>query len=251
MSQRQPINTRSGSKDLESSSTTQTRSLITDTSDIPTHEGITLKSIHELITNMRVEITTLREDIRAEFRQQTDTLQQKIDSQRKEITSLMQVVSKQAGQIDYLESLNRADSIIIYGIPELNNEGNPTDLGHYVSQLTTTLQLPSILNPEFIPTRLGKKSNKPRPVKVKVKTVQEKIKLVTKARTQLKTIPAYKNVFINFDESPISRKENARLRAKVKELRQLHPDKVVKIVKRNLLVDNVTVDSFDLSNQIF
>ena len=61
-----------------------------------------------------------------------------------------------------------------------------------------------------------------------------------------------KKVFINQDESPLSRKESYRLRNERNRLRDLAENRGKKIViyKRKLLIDDVIVDEFKIENQI-
>ena len=62
-----------------------------------------------------------------------------------------------------------------------------------------------------------------------------------------------KVIFINHDETPLTRKENYRLRQERNRLRMLEEnhDKKIVISKGKLLVDDIVYDQFKIENQIF
>ena len=66
----------------------------------------------------------------------------------------------------------------------------------------------------------------------------------------LKNFEAAK-IYINYDEPYHSRKENNRLRKKKSDLSKTFKDDVIKIEKGKLYHNNMIVDQFDLSNQLF
>ena len=67
---------------------------------------------------------------------------------------------------------------------------------------------------------------------------------------ELKNFTAAK-VYVNYDEPYYSRKENNRLRKKKSDLIRNHANDDIKIAKGKLYHNNMVVDQFDLSNQLF
>ena len=62
-----------------------------------------------------------------------------------------------------------------------------------------------------------------------------------------------KNIFINLDETPLTRKENTRLRKERNRLRSLEENKEKKIFisKGKLKIDNIIHDEFKIENSLF
>ena len=73
--------------------------------------------------------------------------------------------------------------------------------------------------------------------------------MIDKAK-KLKDFKAAK-VYINYDEPYYTRKENNRLRKKKAILKKDNVQDDIKILKGKLYHNNLMVDQFDLSNQIF
>ena len=88
-------------------------------------------------------------------------------------------------------------------------------------------------------------------MKIKLRNEEDKRKLVTESRKLTRTTPDLHEIFVNFDESPLTRRENARLRTSRKDLKKANPDKEVTIRGRKVYLGNVVVDEFDILNQVF
>lgn len=152
---------------------------------------------------------------------------------------------KQAITIERLDSINRNCCGIVTGIPEdANGQAILSDMW---SALNVNPQPRSTL-------RLGKPStHKSHPIKVKFQSEEQKVQVVNNSRLLFKQNSRFKNIFINWDEAPLTRAENARLRKVKKELMDQHPDKKkdIKIIKGQVLLNDNIHDSFNLRNQIF
>ena len=76
----------------------------------------------------------------------------------------------------------------------------------------------------------------------------------SKSLGQCEDTDSIRKVFIRSEDPPLTRKENRRLSDKLRELKQsLEPGSGVlyKLYKGELLRNDVVVDKFNLSNQIF
>ena len=100
--------------------------------------------------------------------------------------------------------------------------------------------------------RIGrqKQSNRPRPLIITMNTIVMKNNILYQSYN-LKRIERFKNIFINHDLPPMTRRENQRLRDHMKLLRGERPGSNVILKKGILLVDGREVDKFDVRNQIF
>ena len=111
--------------------------------------------------------------------------------------------------------------------------------------------------------RLGSKpddtENDYRQIMIKFKTNKDKYeilrcsKLLKNWRDDKDTSLGTRNIYINPDESPMTRKENARLRKERDRLRNLDENAGKKIVihKGKLKVDNIVHDELNIENQLF
>lgn len=206
----------------------------------------TNNSAGEPITTAILEecLTKLRTDIKSDNANLVNELRLEIKKQQNEINSLREIVIKQAQAIERMETINRNQYGIISGIPENDDD----DL------LKKTLDAINVTLPENSAKRIGKPdTNKRRLIRVKFNSEEERNNAVTKSRQILSNNRIFKKVYINRDEAPLTRAENARLRQAKKELikeNENHSDSI-KISQGKLLMNGVEHDSFNLRNQIF
>lgn len=157
-------------------------------------------------------------------------------------TSLENRIVHQEVQLAHLDNNSRKEFAIIHGIPEDN-----TSLETIVKKLDLKI------DNDFEPIRLGiiKQEQTYRPIKIKFKNETTKINNVKSASSKIKSSPnSYKNISINYDQNKLYRLENLRLRNVRKRLLEKYPDKIVKLYRGKVLLDNIEVDSFDLNKQL-
>ena len=113
---------------------------------------------------------------------------------------------------EYNERENRKNNLVMYGLPES---------GHLPTQIKGICYELKVKGLEIIETkRLGNTSNqttnKPRPLLIKFKTIEQKRELLSKAK-HLRQSKVYKSIFISPDLTLQERNENKKL---IDELRQ-------------------------------
>ena len=206
---------------------------------------ITVADLHEALDQLRF---TLREEIRKDFQEELRELRTTIQNQQVTIQTMKTTIIEQALCIERYEKERRANCAIIYGIPEATDSTENLN-----DKIIDILQKTEVYfnSSEVFPVRIGKKGKNPRPVKITLKSEATKKEVVAKAREKFPKKPELKSIFINYDQSPLTRKENLRLREKMKSLRVEHPQKEIKISNGLLLMDGLVVDKFDLRTQVF
>lgn len=203
-----------------------------------------LKELRDsLHTNIVNELTQQIQQLRSIIDKQNDTISlqsTQIENFKQQLSSQHNAIIHQAKRIEAMEVKNRSLNLIIRGIPE-----NPT------VPLIDDIQNNFKSNEPFnivSCSRIGKlQQNNTRPIKITVSSFDDKIKLSNFARSNLRT----KSIYVNFDEPPLTSRENKRLRDKAKSLKTDNPTKDYKLDKGRLLVDGMELDRFDLKNQIF
>ena len=207
--------------------------------------------LNAALTNLKEQLTTILEE---KFKEHTDCLHSIINKQKNEIDFLKQSVISQAVQIEKLENTNRRKYAIINGLPEVDdNEGRSVSLSETINKLIDDIGLADTvkLDPKFQIFRIGKKeTSKSRPVKIKLQSESMKHNLVTLSREHFKNNE--NKVYINYDQGPLTRKENFRLRISCNKLRNdpLNKNKRILLQKGKITVNGVIVDSFNLENAI-
>lgn len=203
---------------------------------------LTRDEIKSLLEELSVSLTA---NFKLELENQTNALRDIIDSQVETINTLKSTVVKQAVAIDRLEGINRREHAIISGLSE-ENSANDT-LTNFIQQLDVQL------DETFKPIRLGtlKNGTKSRPLKVKFRSENDKLRAIEKSRNLIRSDPQAAKIYVNFDESPLRRLENARLRQAKNDLIKKNPNKNVQIRKGKLFLENVEVDHFDITKQVF
>lgn len=161
-----------------------------------------------------------------------------IQAQNDKINQLQKVVLEQSQKLFTLERRTIEKNLIIYGLDE---DDKVDDTLKDIFKATDTCST----NIDYS-MRVGKSvpdATRPRPLKVIMKSVSSKRNALNNAK-KLRNFPEFDNVYLNADETFIERKENQRLRNKVKDIKLTSPTSAVFIRKGNVMKDNVIVDSF-------
>lgn len=206
------------------------------------------KTLHtDIVAELSTQIKELR-DIVDKQNNTIITLNETIHKQREKIDCLSNTVVQQQTQLENIEKNNRADYVIIHGLPEDN-----TPIENHISNMISMANLDvSIIDRSFSPFRLGKSvRGKTRPLKVKLSNAKNS-SLFMKSFAKLPKETKNK-MYITPDQTPLAVKENSRLRNHLNELRDLaeNKNKTVTIKRGELLIDSKVVDKFDIKNQIF
>jgi hypothetical protein len=167
-----------------------------------------------------------------------------INELEKKVTVLQKTVLQQQECMERIEANRRDNNLIISGYLETK----PDRLEDIKEILST------IAGQEIIPKRvqrLGTSLNRttPRQLLVVLADVEKRNAVLVKAKT-LKDNIDFKGVYLNADEPPMTRKENARLRKKAYDYRKLHPNSKIYIKKGKLYMNEDVIDNFNLQNQL-
>lgn len=202
-------------------------------------------------TTFHDALLKLRSDIRSDFQSEIQTLTLRIDSlqttiqeQAHEIDLLKSITKAQTYSLEQIERKNRSKQAIIVGLPEENDENLDAKIKALISKTGN-----DTCHPTRGPHRIGKKSAKARPICVYF--ISEIAKRTAIEKFRKLQDDSVKGIYMNYDETQISRQENARLRTKKKALVTANPGKQVRIHKGKLYLDDNLVDQFDVANQVF
>ena len=100
---------------------------------------------------------------------------------------------------------------------------------------------------------IGKPSTGPsknRTFKVKCTDKASRDTLLRNAKC-LRTYEQNKQIYINADLPPLTRRENSRLRTKLRQLTSTSPNADIRLIKGELTVNGTLIDQFSLENQLF
>lgn len=185
----------------------------------------------------------IKKEIRAEFDPQLTAL-------KEEIKELRTVVTKQQAFIERLDNDQRANRIIITGVPEdeVLVDGDTTAF----SDADKCELLFNLIDSR--PTvqdicRLGKPNpNKSRPIKVTLRNNSDRADVIDKASVLATRTQPFKSVRIKKDTHPAVRHEWARLHECLRKEKEKHANSGYEIKldfqNRQLLRDGVVIDSF-------
>lgn len=173
---------------------------------------------------------------------QIKELKEVIEIQANKIKTLETRFIEQEIKIAQIDNNSRKEYAILHGVPD-DNHG---------SLNTIIKKLDLKIDHDYQPIRLGiKKDTIIRPVKIKFNNEKTKINSIQSAITKMNASPdSFKNIYINYDQNYLFRSENKRLRNIRKELKAKYPNKIVRLIKGQVLLDNTVFDTFDLSKQI-
>lgn len=194
------------------------------------------------LEDLKAALAVQREDIIDNLSNKIDELKQIIELQAAKIKTLENHVGLQEIKLAQLDNLTRKEFSIIHGIPE----------DAIVEDTLKKLKLVDI-DKEYTPFRLGKKRDEGcRPIKIKFKTEKQKINLTKSANDVIRLSPdEFKDIYINYDQSPLHRSENARLRLVKNDLKNKNPGATVRILKGQVILNDTVMDKFDLRKQVF
>ena len=177
----------------------------------------------------------------------------KVNNTAKEVKTLKQVILQQQKYMEIVKRKELANNIIVTGIPnailKINNEeitDNDEKLKKIFTHIVCDDKLTNGCNILRLPLRDGADTHS---VKLQF-TSNDAVKQIMNNAKLLKNFRAAK-VYINYDEPYYSRKENNRLRKKKSDLHKAYAEDVIKILKGKLYHNDMIVDQFDLSNQLF
>ena len=176
-----------------------------------------------------------------------------------EIKSVKKVIINQQHQIERMEVEKRKCNVVLTGVSE-----NDVFFGHDVleSDLNKVITLAKIATADelnagdFIScSRIGKaKDGAPRPILVQTGSPEASNMFFShqkRLRTSISCSDSFGNVYVNRDSSFLARKEEKRLRDHRRELSGLNPNAKVYLKSNKLYLNDVVVDQFDLSKQLF
>ena len=177
----------------------------------------------------------------------------KVNMMGNDIESLKRVILEQQKYLESAKKKEVSSNIIISGIPNAaltingvevtdNNEKLEKIFNHIgcIDKLSENSKITPL------PVREGYVNHS---IKMQFKSNDDVKHIISNAKC-LKTFSAAK-IYINYDEPYYSRRENNRLRKKKSELIRNHTNDEIKIYKGKLYHNNMVVDQFDLSNQLF
>ena len=170
-----------------------------------------------------------------------------------DVETLKHVILEQQKFMEVVKRKDVANNIIVSGIPNSTMKVNNIDivdikdkLGEVFSFIGCQDKLPEEKDVRYLPIH---EESEYHSVKIRLKDNDEVKYVIDKAK-KLKDFKAAK-VYINYDEPYYTRKENNRLRKKKAILKKDNVQDDIKILKGKLYHNNLMVDQFDLSNQIF
>ena len=176
-----------------------------------------------------------------------------------EIVQIKEVLAKQHARIENHEEKLRENNLVIHNIPERDVAFGSTTLKTDDSKITYLCETSRVdVSAKDIVSvhRLGqRKGDRPRPLKVVLKSKDLKYKLLNKRKEISKNHdliqPFGNNVFVNPDHSFLYRKEDFRLRKEMKRLKSENPDSSVYLRSGSLYQDNIVIDKVNITNQLF
>ena len=206
---------------------------------------------------------TFREILREEL----DNRFQRVELLEKKVVQLEDIILKQQEAIELLKKKDLYCHLIISGLPEIPTATTDISAQESYDLRKTEALLSEITGPPASAniqikkvTRLGRSTSDtqqrgahPRRLKVVLGSTENRNLVLSNAR-KLKDNRNFSNVFINPDEPPLTRQENARLRKKLRQLRETHKDNPqVKIYIKSgkLYMNSDIIDSFSVGNQVF
>lgn len=222
----------------------------------------TVSDMNELLTAFEQRIMLRFDEICTKI-SYIETRLEKVQSEQirvsLEIGNMKDIIVQQQRTIERIESEKRELHLILTGIPENEVEVN-------AESLTTDAEKINFLCDEVVEdyddsaliecVRLGRYDrNRSRPVKIKLNQLRIR-NILLRSQKDFRQSENIKNsfgtIFVNPDRTPLARKEDKRLRDKLKELRSSAPstDKIY-IKSGQLFHNSMMVDKFNIGNQLF
>jgi len=209
----------------------------------PSHSAI-ISEFEKFKSELRGDLMrTVSDAVRREFR----NLEEKIEQQQLEIDSLKRIVRDNERDKLMSARMSLASNFVIRGISE-NRDEKKMELE---SKVEGVLKALDVHIPLKSVTRVGKQTeNGPRIVKVVTEDINHRNAVLIRAK-KLRNLPTFRNVYLDSDKCLLDRREDARLRKRMKLLKHDSPTSDIKIFKGLLLVDDVEVDRFDPLRDFF
>lgn len=223
---------------------------------------INLSDIEQLINNAKEEILSNFRNEVSKINTSLTHLSAKIEKIDNRIIELEDKTSNQQMQIENIladlkniqkdegmdifgemeSRMHRMNNVIISGIPEMSSGTVNDRIIHDVEAVDKVCQEVGVKNTRnFKVLRVGKPHpDKPRLLKVTCPDTVMKQQILRNSKA-LRTVKAYKNVFINEDQTPIQQKQSKALRSELKERRDRGEDIVI---YRNQIVQRSEVKNF-------
>lgn len=174
-----------------------------------------------------------------------------------EISSIKQVIIKQQQYIERLETEKRMNNVIVQGIPEpgikIDDVSLTTDT-EKVDYLTNIVSENGLAVDSVF--RLGRKGNeRSRPLVVRFSCKADRNRFLFHQKSLRENVECklhFGTIFVNRDSTYLMRKEEKRLRDKIKAMRPtIQDDDRLYIRNDKLFLNNDVIDSIDISNQLF
>ena len=198
------------------------------------------------------QVENLQKTIK-EIKDKQSKQEEQVATNGKDLSSLKKVIVEQQKYLEIVKKKELSNNIIVSGIPndafmlgdaEVNDDNGKLEaIFHHIDCLEVLSSSHKVIS---IPMREGAKAHS---VKMQFEDKSYVRTIMEKAKT-LKSFEAAK-IYINYDEPYYSRKEHNRLRKEKFNLLASNPEDDIKIQKGKLCHNNLVVDQFDLSNQLF
>ena len=130
---------------------------------------------------------------------------------------------------EVLEREKRRLNVVVMGLPEESEEEDRAKIGTIVNSLIEEVQIKFL-----VLGRIGKKGEKPRPLRVKFENLEDKRRVLGRARN-LKKTEGLDKVYVVPDLTKMQQDEDKKLRSEVKRLRE-NGETNVKISKGAVIV---------------
>ena len=213
-------------------------------SNIETKINTALGKIEDLETSMAQNSTKI-----GKLEEETEENKATMNNTDAEVKTLKNVILEQQKYLEVIRRRELANVVTVTGIPKEAVKIGGTDCDTTEDKLKEILRFIGCgdCQYEIIPTNQVPDRNIFAKLKIRNQKNVEAILDNAKKLKDLKPI----EIFINRDQPYHSRKENNRLRKKKFDLVQQHGKENIKIAKGKLLHNDIVVDQFDLSNQLF
>ena len=223
--------------------------------------SVQLDDIKELIVGLEKRLTSKI----SEVMDRIETLEQKVDSITshqitvdQDVTSIKQIIARQQAFIEKIEEEKREKNVIIQGVPENTLKIEDQGLEDDEEKISYLLK---VMDPKkemcgFKSFRIGKTiPGKPRRLLVKFE-VKDNRDIFLFRQKELRTSDLcqkhFGTLYVNKDLSFLMRKEEKRLREKIKKMRaSLSEEDRLYVKNKKLYLNQQIVDSIDISRQLF
>lgn len=190
--------------------------------------GWLLEQIKTSVTEAVQELKTeLRQEYKALFKSLEDDFKREIENVHLEIKTLKMKVDASINNFekeflnDMRESEFRKNNIMIFGLKESTDSTSEANDEAQITDLSAELGVPNLKVQRCF--RLGRRSSKPRPVKVICENPKQRTDLLRSA-FRIPRLPSnlgFKKVFIKQDLTPKEQEANRQLRQELKNRREL------------------------------